>query len=166
MSHVKEFHLMHGIVLTRILRNDSPTLRLVETDKSDAWAMYVLNDAVIVYVKYSICSRITKKEEKTVWNFPFQSSELKKISEKKQTLPVYFALVCGFPAVNEAKKMEVCLLEPLEIEKCIDINPEKSQTITVELITRASLRAYGSKNPVKKLVISRNKLDEWIIPGS
>ncbi|MAT45172.1 MAG: hypothetical protein CL609_22825 [Anaerolineaceae bacterium] len=166
MSHVKEFHLMHGIVLTRILRNDSPTLRLVETDKSDAWAMYVLNDAVIVYVKYSICSRITKKEEKTVWSFPFQTSELKKISEKQQTQPVYFALVCGFPAINEAKKMQVCLLEPLDINKCIDFNLEKPQVITVELITRASLRAYGPKNPLKKLVVSRNKLDEWEIPGS
>ena len=166
MSHVKTFHLMHGIVLTRILRNDSPTLRLVETDKSNAWAMYILNDEVIVYVKYSILPRFTKKEEKTVWNFPFQSSELMKISKEKQKRPVYFALVCGFPAVNEAKKMEVCLLEPSEIEKCIDIISDKSQTITVELIPRASLRAYGSKNPLNKLIISRNKLDEWNIPGS
>lgn len=32
MAHIKEFELLHGIVLTKILRSQGATLRLVETD--------------------------------------------------------------------------------------------------------------------------------------
>jgi hypothetical protein len=168
MSQVKEFHLLHGIVLTQVLRNEKPTLRLVETGMTDAWAAYILNDSVIIYVKYSLVGRKTQKAEKTVWSFPFQASELEKIRELRKYQPVYFTLIGGFPSIDDAKLMQVCLLYPDEIDQCMDVNSEKTQTLTVEVKPRESLRTYGAKNPNEKdkLVVSRNRLDEWKIPGS
>jgi hypothetical protein len=171
MSQVKEFHLLHGIVLTKVLRNEQPTLRLVETDTANnAWAAYILNDAVIIYVKYSLVGMKRQRAEKISWKFNFQPSELEKIQEMqgKLSAPVHFTLVGGFPSIDDAKQMQVCLLEPSEIDQCIDIASKKTQTITVEVRPRESLRVYGPKNSDKrdKLVISRNRLDEWKIPGS
>ena len=170
MSQVKEFHLLHGIVLTKVLRNDQPTLRLVETDVSNAWAAYILNDAVILYVKYSLVGKKAQRAEKTSWKFNFQAAELKKIQELRNKLsaPLYFALVGGFPNIDDANQMQVCLLASNEIDQCIDITSEKTQTITVEVRPRESLRAYGPKNSDErhKIVVSRNSLDEWKIPGS
>lgn len=170
MSQVKEFHLLHGIVLTKISRNDQPTLRLVETDVSNAWATYILNDEVIVYVKYCLSGTKGIRVDKTSWKFSFQPSELIKIHELRnsQTAPIYFTFVGAFPSIDNAKDMQVGLLEPNEIDQCIDIPSEKTQTITMEVRPRESLRIYGYKNSDEreKLVISRNRLDEWRIPGS
>ena len=168
MSQVKAFHLLHGIVLTTVLRNDQPTLRLVETDKKNAWAAYILNDSVIIYVKYCLTSRETQREAKTVWNFQFQGYELEKIKELRKFKPVNFTLVGGFQKIEDANKMQVCLMYPDEIDKCIDIYSGNIQTITMEVKPSESLRVYGAKNSTEKekLVISRNRLNEWKIPGS
>lgn len=167
MSQVKEFHLLHGVILTRISRNERPTLRLVETDISNAWAAYILNDAVYIYVRYSLSPRKTQRTGKTVWNIPFHPAELQKIRDLRQRKDLYFTLVVG-PASIDAKQMEVCLLDPENIDDCIDINSSKTQIITVEVRPGSSMRAYGPKNPDErnKLIISRNRLDEWKIPGS
>ncbi len=72
MSTVKDFHLLHEMVLTKISRNERLTLRLVETDISNVWAAYVLNDEVIVYIKYSLSGKIYErktKREKSSWVF-------------------------------------------------------------------------------------------------
>jgi hypothetical protein len=166
MSTVKEFHLLHGIVLTKISRNERPSLRLVETDTSNVWAAYILNDAEIVYVKYSLSGRKTKKE-KSAWVFQFTPSELEKVRDLRNKWPVNFALVGGFSPIN-AKQMEVCLLHPDEIDQCIDVDSEAGQIITVEVKPKEKLRAYGHKNSDEKnkLRINRNRLDSWKIPGS
>ena len=167
MSSVKEFHLLHGIVLTKISRNERPTLRLVETDISNVWAAYLLNDEVIIYVRYSLSGKKRKRTEKVVWNFPFNQPELEKIRILRAKKPVYFTLVGGFTPID-VKQMEVCLLDPAEIDRCIDIDSNARQIITVEVKPNESLRAYGAKNSEErsKLIINRNKLDEWKIPGS
>lgn len=170
MSQVKEFELLHGIVLTKILRTNGATLKLVETDAKKAWAAYTINNEVIVYIKYSLTNREAQKEGKLVWTFPFQPSELAKLIQLRQAenKGVYAALVCGTPNIEEVKKMQVCLLEPEQIYACMDLNSRTIQSISVEYRSGASLRAYGSKNAEekKKLTVSRNKLDEWKIPGS
>lgn len=167
MSTVKDFHLLHGIVLTKISRNERPTLRLVETDISNVWAAYILNDAVIIYVRCSLSGQKRKRTDKAVWYFPFSPPELEKIRELRTQRSVYFTLVGGFSPID-AKQMEVCLLYPDEIDKCIDVDSDSVQTITVEVRPGESLRAYGAKNSDErvKLVISRNRLDKWKIPGS
>lgn len=168
MAQVKEFELLHGIVLAKILRSEGASLRLVETDTKNAWAAYKINDEVIVYVKYALTKRRTKKEGKLVWSFQFQSADTKKLVQLRAEKPVYTALVCGVTDIKSAKEMQICLLDPEQIDKCIDVNVVVVQTISVEYKPGTSLRAYGPSNAEerKKLVISRGKLDEWKIPGS
>ena len=167
MGQVRVFELMHGIVLTKVLRAGGVALRLVETDTHNAWAAYTINDAVITYVKYALSPRQTRREEKLVWRFTFQPAELEKIEQLREQKPVYTTLVCGLPEV-ESQEMQVCHLDADQIDTCIDLKAKKPQTLTVECRSGSSLRAYGAKNTAErdKLVISRNKLDNWKVPGS
>ena len=168
MSQVREFELLHGIVLTKVLRTDGATLRLIETDVKRAWAAYTINDEVIIYVKYALTNRETKREGKSVWAFPFQPSELGKIMTLREGKPVYAGLVCGLTDIKLHKEMQVCLLDPNQLYDCIDLGSNKTQTINVEYKSGASLRAYGPNNSEerRKFVVSRNKLDEWKVPGT
>ena len=170
MAQVKEFELLHGVVLTKLLRTDGAALRLVETDLRKAWSAYRVNDEVNIYVKYRLQNRGTKREQKLVWSFVFSHDELNKITELRAAKPVWLALVCGLPEieVEALKEMQVCLLDPDQIDRCIDLGTGKSQIITVEYKPGTSLRAYGPKNSEekKKLIVSRNRLDEWVVPGS
>ena len=170
MAQVKEFELLHGVVLTKLLRTDGAALRLVETDSRKAWSAYRVNNEVNVYVKYRLQNRGTKRAQKLVWSFGFSDDELIKIAELRAAKPVWLALVCGLPEIEaEAlKEMQVCLLDPDQIDKCIDLDAGKSQVLTVEYKPGSSLRAYGPQNSEekKKLIVSRNRLDEWIVPGS
>lgn len=170
MAQVKEFELLHGIVLTKLLRTDGAALRLVETDAKKAWAAYRVNDEVIVYVKYRLQSRESKKHQKQVWAFGFSDDELAKIAELRASKPVWVALVCGLPEIEaeSLKSMQVCLLEPAQIDRCIDVTAAKTQVVTVEYKPGQSLRAYGPRNAEEKqkLVVPRNRLDEWCVPGS
>jgi hypothetical protein len=170
MAQVKEFELLHGVVLTKLLRTDGAALRLVETDSKKAWAAYRVNDEVNIYVKYRLQNRETKKEQKLVWSFVFSDEELAKITELRAVKPVWLALVCGLPEITteSLKAMQVCLLDPVQIDGCINVGSSKSQALTVEYKPGASLRAYGPLNSEQKqkLVVSRNRLDEWTVPGS
>ena len=65
MAQVKEFELLHGIVLTKLLRSDGAALRLIETDAKKAWAAYRVNDEINVYVKYRLQNRETKRESRS-----------------------------------------------------------------------------------------------------
>lgn len=167
MSHVKVFELMHGIVLTKILRSGGAALRLVETDTQGAWAAYTINDAEIVYVKYALSPRRSRRGEKTTWLFTIQPAELEKIRHLRSTKPVYFALVCGLQEAT-SPDMQVCYIPPDKLERCIDIAGTQPQSISVESTPNNSLRAYGPMNSSErdKLVINRNALDNWRPSGS
>jgi hypothetical protein len=168
MAQVNKFELLHGIIIIKVLRTDGATLRLIETDAKKAWAAYTINDEVIIYVKYSLTNRETKRDSKIVWAFSFQPSELEKINSLSESKPVYAGLVCGLTDIKLHDEMQTCLLEPKQLEECIDLKSNKVQTITIEYKTRKSLRAYGPKNSEedRRFVISRNKLDNWKIPGT
>ncbi len=170
MAQVREFELLHGVVLTKLLRTNGAALRLVETDSKMAWAAYLVNDAVNVYVKYRLQNRATKKEQKLVWSFVFSDEELYKIAELRAVNPVWLALVCGLPKIESEslKAMQVCLLDPKQIDKCIDVGSGNCQVLTVEYKRGLSLRAFGPRNSEEKqkLVVPRNRLDEWTVPGS
>ncbi len=171
MAQVKEFELFHGIVLTKLLRTDGAALRLVETDAKQAWAAYRVNDEAIVYIKYRLKNRETKRERKWVWSFAFSGAELAKIAELQTSKPVWVALVCGLRNIDAGslKKMQVCLLDAEQFDFCLSsAQGNAPQTIRVEYKPCTSLRAYGPRNSEenRKLIVPRNRLDEWRVPGS
>ena len=50
---IKDLELLHGAVLTKLVRSDNPiTLRMIETNRNEARSAYTLNDEVILYIKY------------------------------------------------------------------------------------------------------------------
>lgn len=170
MAQIKEFELLHGVVLTKLLRTDGAALRLIETDEKKAWAAYTVNDSAIVYVKYRLTNRETKKDQKKVWNFPINVDEVSRLAVLSESKPLWMALVCGLPEIEREsiKTMQVCLLSPDDIRACISLQNAVSQVITAEYKPNGRLRAYGPNNSKEeqKLVIPRNRLDEWVVPGS
>jgi hypothetical protein len=166
---VRDFELYHGIALTKIVRNDRPTaLRLIETKPSESWSVYRVNDAVNLYVKSSATpSPLKRKKNSLVWTFVFGTSHLQELQKLRQEKDVYVALICARRKIGSGP-MEVCLIGPDDLVKCIDIESSKQQTIRVMYQPGMSLRAYGPLNSTKRnrLKIHRNALDEWRIPGS
>ena len=161
---IKDFELYHGIVLTKIVRNDNPvSLRMIETNKDEAWSAYRINDTTFLYIKYRTRPRKTKRPKGLSWVFIFGEDELQQIKNLKKHNPVYLALVCIDKAPNS-----ICLLEPTEIEQCIDLNVKGSQNITVLYQRNKNLRAYGplNSNDEDKLVVPQSRLDKWTVPGS
>ncbi len=161
---IKDFEMYHGIVLTKMVRSDHPvSLRMIETNKDEAWAAYRINDAATLYIKYRTKGRKTKRTRGLSWVFVFSEDEIREIAKLNKSKPVYFALVC----VNKSP-IAVCFLEPTDIAKCIDLKAQSAQNITVLYQRRKSLRVHGQLNTTNDdvLVVSQNGLDVWKVPGS
>jgi len=97
---IHDFEFYHGIVLTKIVRNDRPTvLRLIETKPAEARSVYIVNDEVILYMKFSANPRPLKlKRGSFVWSFVFGPShlqELQKLRQEKGEKNVYLVLICA-----------------------------------------------------------------------
>lgn len=161
---VKDFELYHGIVLTKMIRSDHPvSLRMIERNRDEAWSAYRINDEINLYIKYRTRGRKTTRPKGMSWNFIFGEDELRQINSLKSQKPVYLALVCA-----EKKVTTVCFLEPDEIDKCMNLNEQAVQHLTVLYQQAKSLRAYGPRNSSddEKLVIPQNRLDKWSVPGT
>ena len=168
MADVREFELFHGIVLTKLVRNDRPTvLRLIETNPREAWAAYTVNNEVTLYVKYRTGSHnLSRGEGGESWTFVFSPTELAKIRSMAPETEVYLALVCGKKQIGSGDcGMHVCLLKPDQRRNLIDMKASTQQTVSVKCIPGKSLRATGSTSR-EELIVQRNALDKWVVPGS
>ncbi len=167
---VREFEMLHGVVLTKLMRTGGASLRLVETDTKQAWAAYRLNEEIIVYVKYRLGNRFSERKQKLAWTFLFNSPELTKINQLNGIKPIYLALVCGLPeiATESLEAMQIAILSHSQTDKCLDLRCEKPQSISVEYRAGESLRVYGKRNSAEanKIVVARNRLDTFVVPGS
>lgn len=164
---LRKFLFLHGSVLAQIARKDRPVaLTLIETT-DDSWSAYKLNDEALLYIKSSQTPKSLTRTSSYKWQFTFSESHIREIKNFTKQYPLYLALVCAGKSLDD-KAREVCLLEPNQILKCINLDSEMQQWITVEVIPGSSLRAYGALNARErdKLKISRNKLEEWEIPGA
>lgn len=165
---VHDFEFYHGAALTKIMRSDRPiTLRMIETAPSEVWSAYRLNDEVVLYVKHSANPRTGKRKRgSTRWPFTFTPAQLQQANSLRTTSPLFVALVCASYRIGKGP-MEICLLDQEQLEKCIDLTSSATQVITVECEPGKSLRAYGPKNSkTKTIVVPRNRLETWQIPGN
>lgn len=168
MPDVREFELFHGIVLTKLLRSERPTtLRMIETNPQQAWAAYIINEEVTLYVKYRTGPHtLSRKQGGQSWAFVFSPSEMEKIRALENEKQVYLALVCARKLIASGDcGMRTCLLDPDRLHRTIDTASRSQQTITVKSIPGRSLRVSGSASS-EPVVISRNALDRWTVPGS
>jgi len=82
---------------------------------------------------------------------------------RESTRAVYAALVCGAQKLK-TKSMQVCLVEPEELKRLINIGDPKPQGVSIKCIPGKSLRVSSTRAP--EFVVPRNRLDEWLVPGS
>ncbi len=165
---VREFELYHGAVLTKLVRSDRPiTLRMIETKPQEAWAAYTLNNEASLYIKYSTTPSTRKRTETTlVWMFIFANGQLRQLQELRKQRDVYVALVCGQRDIEDGE-MYTCLMKPNALDLCINVNSTEAQAITVKYEPGKQLRVSGPVNKVAHpVLIARNSLDTWTVPGS
>lgn len=161
---IREFELFHGAALTKIVRAERPvTLRLIETRPDDAWATYRLNDEVELFVKHSTSPKPLRGAEGFSWRFVFSGEQLSRIASSLNAKKLHVALVCGGRDVKE-DQMEICLLKPEDIEKALNLNDSRPQTVTVRRERNKYLRVYKERKEVLRVPLS--SLEKWQIPGS
>lgn len=155
---VRSFELFHGAVLTKLVRSDRPlTLRLIETGSMGTWGMYRINDEVNLLVKYSATPKSRKGA--TRWDFVVSRTEIKELSHEA----TWLALVCGSSQLRSTE-MEVCLLCPDQL-KALFYFRLSQESVYVECKQGASLRV-GPTKAGPELVIARNRVETWPVPGS
>jgi hypothetical protein len=157
MGTVRQFELFHGAVLTALLRRDHPiALSMVETMPSDSWSTYRINDAVNLVVTHSATGTKQRRSNEVVWQFTLSPLQIKQIRDGA----AYVALVCGAASIKS--EMEVCLLDPAQIAKLIDVNLTQPQAVSVR--ASSSLKAYSGRH-VKEITVAKNKYRKWEVPG-
>jgi len=133
---------------------------MIETRPSEAWSTYRINDEVSVLVKYSLNVRTLKRENGKAWQFIFSSDQMRQLLNRA----TWAALVCGGKAVSGGD-MEVCLLNPEQLGQILDLSSNTQQSVTVKRIGGRSLRALSARLR-EELIIPRNRVDTWALPGS
>lgn len=163
---IKQFELFHGAVLTRLMRSKRPmTLRLIETNVNDLWAVYVINDVFAILIKYSANPQPGKGSAR-FWQFTFPETQLAQLRKLGTNQQVHVALVCGAENLSD-KKMEICLVEPVEMTNLIDLDAKTGQWMRVDIqenkqpVVTGKLNSKGSG-----IKIPRKRLEQFKVPGS
>ena len=154
----KEYEMMHGIVLSRIVRKSTTNLRLVETNTKMGWAAYLIDDTTLVYVKYSLSCNEDKEAGSKIWSFTLTSQELQRIEAFEHEKQTKFALVCGLGTVKSAKEMRLCILDRSELNLCLGRMGKNKYSLSVKSIPNHKLQVWGSENGVNHpLKIKRSR---------
>lgn len=161
---VREFEMFHGVVLTKLVRSESPmTLRLVETKPRESWSTYTVNDTVDLFVTHSKSPRPIKRDGgATAWTFQFSQNQLRQMRPKPKGRPVWVALVCGSKKPLDGN-MHVCLLNPEDIAKVVDLGAQ-NPSVTVRKPTGKGMFQV-LKDRREKFKVSLSRLDKWEVPG-
>jgi len=163
---IKQFHLFHGAVLTTLARSDRPvTLRMIETQPRELWAVYTINDEVHLYVKYSTAVRdLAREPGSSSWTFVFGRDEVARLAELSAARDVYAALVCGRTAISRQEKMHICLLRPEQLAQLVDFRDTSAQpSITVKYVPRSQLRVISGRRV--EFLVPQSALARWQVPG-
>ncbi|RWX45637.1 hypothetical protein H206_01726 [Candidatus Electrothrix aarhusensis] len=151
---LKEYELFHGVVLARLVRRDKPvTLRLIETNTTESWSVYRIND-VNIFFKHSSNPRNLIKGGIS-WTFSFTKSQLEQINTSTE-----LALICGSKD-TKSKKMEICFIEQKEVSRLLS---KSSKSITAHLKPNKSFRVSSSAI-ADKVIISRSAIEKYEVPS-
>lgn len=148
---VSEFELLHGVVLTGLMRADHPsTVRLMEHDKKGGWSVYTVSTKtegdIRILIKTSISPRATKLKGKKAgkpghtWQHSFSDAQMAEVKKPG----TWAALVCGSPNLK-SRIMEVCVLDPEDLAELIDIGPGDRRSVTVHMAKGNKLHVSSSK---------------------
>ena len=137
------------------------TLRMIETKPGESWSAYTVNGEITLILKHSSTPHPLKRERgSSRWQFTLSGEQIQQLSGANSWL----GLVCGSQKLGKKAPMEVCLLDPNDIDRVVDKSSLVQQSITVKYILRKRLRVSSPKS--EEFVVPRNRLDTWEIPGS
>jgi hypothetical protein len=148
---------------------------MIETEPNECWSVYTIDDSVCIYTKYSGHGQFNEyKDESVKWTFTFHPRHLNDIRRLSQQNDLRLALVCANHALPERiplllgeegwlaleKKLRrkytgICFLGPDEWRACLDLEDERTQSITAELARGNSFLLNG------RLRVAQNALDAW-----
>lgn len=162
---IREFEVFHGSVLTKLVRSDRPiTLRMIETKPGEAWAAYTINDEVELFVKHSTNARPQARQKGAYsWSWVFNPDQIKQMNKLRKKRPVYAALVGGRKSIKRGK-MQVCLLNPEQLDRLIDYSNPNAQSVTVKYVPGKQLRVFSDRKI--ELLVPQSALDQWVVPGN
>lgn len=159
---IREFELMHGAVITKLLRSTYPeSLRLVETQTKEAWSSYTVNDEVNLLISHSKSPRrYDRGNGGQSWQFTLSANQMKQVGSPENGRPVWIALVC-----TDSKHIgEICLLNPAEVSDVLEIDGTQ-QTLTIRKPAgRGQFRVMKDRREAFKVPL--NRLDNWEPPGA
>jgi len=158
---VKQFEIFHGIALTKLLRSEKPvSVRLIETRPTEDWQVYGIID-VDLFVKHRASSNsLIRKKGGYSWQFVFSPKEISRINKKDK--PIYMALICGQTSIQE--EMEICFLKPEQVKGIFPSDENKAFSLTVKSEPGNRLRVIVNRRV--KVIVPRNAIEKWVIPGS
>jgi hypothetical protein len=159
---IRTFELFHGAVLTKLVRGDHPvTLRLIETRPSDLWSTYRVNDELNLLLKYSTSPKSPKSEKGVMaWQLVFSSDQMKQLA-----IPgTWAALVCGSRELR-SNEMEICLLDAGQLAQLLNLDLPWPHSLHVRRVSNKGLRV-GPTKAGRDMVVARNRLEKWTVPGS
>ena len=167
---VSEFELLHGVVLTGLMRADRPrTLRLMEHDKKVGWSVYTVSAKspgdVRILIKTSISPRANKRKGiksgglSHTWQHIFSNAQMAEVTKPG----TWAALVCG-SANLKSKIMEVCVLDPEDLDELIDVGTDDRRSLTVHKAKGNKLHVSSSKwkgeNGKTPKKVSRRRIED------
>ena len=162
---VREFELFHGAVLAKLVRSDRPiTLRMIETNPSEAWSTYIINDQVKLVIKHCTKQRKLARVDGAVsWTFVFGPEQLRQLQSDGPGQEVWAALVGGTSDVKR-DTMQVCLLDSDQIWSVLDMQAASPVSITIRYEPGKQLRVMYQRKAA--FYVPQGRLDNWVVPGS
>ena len=161
---IKEFELFHGAVLAKLVRSDHPvTLRMIETQTQEMWAVYRINDEVDLFIKHSTTPHEAKREPGGLtWQFNFSPEQIQQISSLHRAgKQVFIVLVCAQKNIDST--MQICFLNPEHTDQVIDKGDIKTQSVRVKYLPGKKLRIIN--NYKTEFLVAQNAIDTWDVPG-
>jgi len=134
MSTVREYERFHGLVLVRVVRDASPSIR-IGSFKSEDKSAYVLDNRLGLYIKYS-------SKRLSPWQFSFHKPHLEVIESLNKALgQVCVSLVCGNDGVT--------VLTYLEMQAVLDKQGGEGGWVSVRRKRSGMYDVHGSDGKLK-----------------
>jgi hypothetical protein len=161
---VKAFEFFHGAVLTKLLRSERPVaLRMIETNPTENWSTYTINDAVDLFVSLSKSPRaVSRGGAGTSWTFGFSRNQLRQMAPNSRYRPVFVALVCGRANLAQGD-MHTCLLDSEEIAALFDFSGDPQNLTVRKPRGRGRFRIFKDRR--ERFLVTQSRLDTWEVPG-
>lgn len=161
----KPYELWHGLVLTKILRSGRPiSLRMIETNPSESWSTYALNDEVDLFICFNTAARsIERGGAAHAWRFNFSANQARQLQGGGGKREVWAALVCGFKSPG-ASGSQICLLNPSEIQESVDFSKEQPGVSVRVPNGKGQIRVIKDRREAFK--VPKSRLESWDIPGA